>query len=421
MEKNILEKAELFATGIIANEFSDRLIFHDIGHQYRVIEAIQTIALSEEFTEEQMEIVLLGGWFSSLGLKKLEKFVNLRKVNDFFESCNKLSIEIAKRFLEENNYEDDKLNKVLQLLAEVSPNNQNPLNPMAKVLSDGMYIDYGGSKSKIKKQYEELLLAHVASISKGEYYDIVINLLIEHKYQTDFALKDLRPHKEALIAKLIKEQKDVKKTEDEVLKTELGIEDDELKRLKRNLKSVQGRDDRGIQTMFRTTSRNHYTLLEMVDRKANIMISVNAIILSIIIGNFIANDLVFSVHNLPILIIILITPASIFFAVSAIRPEKTHGAFTEAEVRSKKGNLLYFGNYHGMSLKDYEWGVLQMLNDKDFLYSSMIKDLYFLGLTLDKKYRLIRKSLFVFTLGVLSAVIIFLVITSMGEMHLIGK
>ena len=58
------------------------------------------------------------------------------------------------------------------------------------------------------------------------------------------------------------------------------------------------------------------------------------------------------------------------FAVIAITPFKTQGIFTESEIREKKGNLLYYGNFHGMDLRDFEWGMLEMLNDGNFLYST---------------------------------------------------
>jgi len=89
---------------------------------------------------------------------------------------------------------------------------------------------------------------------------------------------------------------------------------------------------------------------------------------------------------------------SIFFVIFAIRPVHNHGSFTEEEIRNKQGNLLYFGNFHNMHVKDYEWGVLQMLNDKDYLYSSM-RDIYYLGQSIKKKHRNLSISLNIFMVG----------------------
>ncbi len=32
-----------------------------------------------------------------------------------------------------------------------------------------------------------------------------------------------------------------------------------------------------------------------------------------------------------------------------------------------------------MQLSDYDWAMKEMMNDKDYLYGSMIKDMYYLG------------------------------------------
>ena len=199
---------------------------------------------------------------------------------------------------------------------------------------------------------------------------------------------------------------------------ELSISDSEYKALKKSLNSVKGRDERGIQTMLRTTSRNHYTLNQMVDRKANIMISINAIVLSLILSRIVGNEHTFCVHNYPVLFILIASVISIAFAIISIIPAKTHGQFTEDEIRSKKGNLLYFGNFHNMKFRDYNWGMLQMLNDSEYLYTSMIRDQYFLGQMLSRKYKNIRIALVTFLIGVSLGAVSFLILAGIPEYHL---
>ena len=173
-----------------------------------------------------------------------------------------------------------------------------------------------------------------------------------------------------------------------------------MKKLKKDLSKVKNRDDRGIQTLFRITLRNHYTLNAMIDRKANIMITVNSIILSLLVGGIISTEMSNDLYRLISLGLLSITcMASIFFAVMSIRPNKTQGDFTEEEIRNRQGNLLYFGNFHNMHMRDFEWAFMQMLNDKDYLYGSLIRDYYFLGVTLSKKYRHMRISLNIFLFG----------------------
>ena len=79
-------------------------------------------------------------------------------------------------------------------------------------------------------------------------------------------------------------EKQHKKEHDKELMQGLGVDKEGLKALRKKLAKVAPRSERGVETLFRLASRNHYTLNTMVDRKSNILISINAIILSIIIG-----------------------------------------------------------------------------------------------------------------------------------------
>ena len=94
-------------------------------------------------------------------------------------------------------------------------------------------------------------------------------------------------------------------------------------------------------------------------------------------------------------------------SILATRPNVTQGKFTKEDVANKKVNLLFFGNFHQMKLEEFEWGIQEMMNDKDYLYGSLTKDLYFLGLVLNRKYNLLRTTYTVFMIGIIVSVIAF--------------
>jgi hypothetical protein len=93
----------------------------------------------------------------------------------------------------------------------------------------------------------------------------------------------------------------------------------------------------------------------------------------------------------------------------ATRPNVTQGKFTKEDVANKKVNLLFFGNFHKMKLDEFEWAMSEMMQDRDYLYSSLTKDLYFLGLVLNSKYNLLRITYTVFMIGIVVSVIAFAV------------
>lgn len=192
---------------------------------------------------------------------------------------------------------------------------------------------------------------------------------------------------------------------DKIAKLESKIE--ELKEKVKSAKELS--PTRGIETMFRTTSKNHMELSAIADNKANIMISVNSIILSVIISVLIRKLEEYPHMTAPALMLTFTCLATIVFAVLATRPNVTKGKFEHDDILNKKTNLLFFGNFHKMSLEDYQWGMKEMLKDADYLYGSMMKDIYFLGAVLGKKYKLLRVSYTIFMFGFVLSILGFLV------------
>jgi hypothetical protein len=184
----------------------------------------------------------------------------------------------------------------------------------------------------------------------------------------------------------------------------------EIEKLRKKL-DKGSRPDRGIETMFRTTLENHINLSGMADTKANIMISINTIILSIVVSVLFRKLEDFPHLVVPTLILVFTCLTAIVMAILATRPNIAEGKFTREDILNKKTNLLFFGNFHNMALKDYEWGMREMMKDYDYLYGSMIKDIYFLGKVLAKKYKFIRLSYTIFMFGFVASIVTFLILT----------
>ncbi len=198
--------------------------------------------------------------------------------------------------------------------------------------------------------------------------------------------------------KVIKKQE---KAIDDHLVEALGIDHNKLKELKKKLSKVEPRSERGAETLFRLVSKNQYTLNAMIDRKSNILISINALILSIILGT-VMSQLDKDPHLIYPTIMMLITNLiSIAYAVFATRPELTHGD------RSVK-NLLFYGNFNEMNEADYTEQLTSLMYKGDELYRTIAKDTFYLGKTIDKKFKLLRKSFHVFLIGIVLSVLGFI-------------
>ncbi|HEX3385474.1 MAG TPA: Pycsar system effector family protein [Mucilaginibacter sp.] len=162
---------------------------------------------------------------------------------------------------------------------------------------------------------------------------------------------------------------------------------------------------RAVQTMFKNTSINHQQLSVMADNKAFIMITVNSIIISVAIGVFIGKFVNNPLMVWPTLLLLAVNIVTIIYSVLATRPNIQSGVFTKEDIEQRKVNLLFFGSYYKMSLEDYEYGMRQMMDDNEFLYGSFIKDIYWQGLVLGRKFRLLRIAYDIFMYGIVASVV----------------
>jgi hypothetical protein len=165
---------------------------------------------------------------------------------------------------------------------------------------------------------------------------------------------------------------------------------------------------RGIETMFRTSYRVNMDLSALADTKSNIMISINGLIISIILGT-IASKIDANYWLLvPTPVLLIGCLISMTYAVLAARPRVSSRMITLEDVRNNSANILFFGNFVHLSQEDYIQGMTELLQNTDRLYFNMIRDIYGLGNVLQKKFRLLRISYTVFMVALILGVLAFI-------------
>lgn len=183
--------------------------------------------------------------------------------------------------------------------------------------------------------------------------------------------------------------------------------EEEEKTKKKKKKDKEKDAGRGIETMFRTSLRNHIQLSQIADNKANIMLTINGGILAFALGSLFPRFGENPLLVLPTCILAAVCVTALVFAVISTIPKVTRGTFTRDEIRDKKANLLFFGNFYKMPLEDFEWGINEIIKDKEYLYGSMIRDFYNLGKVLSVKYKYLRVSYMIFMVGLIVSVLAF--------------
>jgi hypothetical protein len=320
------------------------------------------------------------------------------------EGHEEVSVQIATDFLHKHHVDETIIQRVSSsILATHMP--QSPVSPIEKILCDAdlMHLSTGDFKAmnQLLKQERENLVGH--KISKKEWRKGNIKFLEGHQYFTEYGQETLEPRKQENLRDLRK-KKDEKEPVQEKSQPFPYVS---AALTKKDAADLKKSTERGVQTMFRLTSSNHLRLSSMSDNKAHIMISVNSIIISIIISVLFGKLAYYREYIIPACILLGVCLGSITFSILATRPSVSSGRFTEDDIRNKKTNLLFFGNFHRMQLEDYQRAMNQMMKDGEYLYNSMIKDVYFLGVVLAKKYRYLRISYTIFMLGLIVAVIAF--------------
>ena len=170
---------------------------------------------------------------------------------------------------------------------------------------------------------------------------------------------------------------------------------------------IQG--NRSAQMMFKTALRNHIDLSTLADNKANIMLSVNALIITLIVPMAVGqiNDTPFLL--IPILILLLTCLISMIYATLATRPIKMNGETQMKTIEQGTSNLFFFGNFYKMKFNEYKKGIYKVLESDDDLDDTIMRDLFYLGKSLGAKYSQLRICYTIFMLGVSLAVLAFLV------------
>ncbi len=166
--------------------------------------------------------------------------------------------------------------------------------------------------------------------------------------------------------------------------------------------------ERDVQTWLRLTSKNLYTRRQQADAKSNILLTINALTLSLTASAGYTTivehpHLLFAV--VPLFASNLL---SMWLAVSAVRPRLlAEGRAEDGAVEAHTASLVTFDDFYRMDQAEYYQAVTEVLQDQSLIYATLINDIHRLGIDLARRYRDLRRAYLVFVVGITSSVFLF--------------
>ena len=391
-ELTLQDKVRLKAREILQDQLdTKKYLYHNFVHVKEVRDGVMELAEAYKLNDREKKILEIAAWMHDAGY-----------IDGHVDHEDK-SAELAENFLRQEGMEEADIKEVKRIIMSTKSGNE-PADLMEKIMRDAdcMHVgtrDYFNRASLLK---DELNLTQNKNLDEKAWLEENYRFLKRHKFYTSVAETNYNNRKRKNFLKLQGKLANLAEYE----QSATGIMTDETD----SDYFVPGkRADRGTETMFRVTLRNHNNLSNIADNKANIMLSINSIMLSIVLSTL-APKLDTNPNLIaPTVILAVVCVVAILYAILATRPKISSAKFTEEKFLKRKVNILFFGNFHQLSLKQFEWGLQTLMNNEDMLYNNLTKDLYYLGLVLAMKYRYLRVCYNFFAVGVIIAAIAFFV------------
>ena len=379
-EHPIAQKAAEFVADLFKRELSNKYVYHNLTHTIETAEACMNAAEFYGLKDDEKLSLLLAAWFHDTGYVKT------------YKGHEEVSKEYARHFLESEGCREELITQVEKLI-NVTKYEAKPENLLEEIMCDADHVSAG--KKRFFRKAELLRIEWETFLDKHytdqEWAKEQQQFIISTNFYTEYFRREYGSRRE----------KNIEKQRGTLIKAKAK-------------KQKNKEPKRGTETMYRATYRNHINLSQIADEKANMMISINTIIMSVIITvvgsgfTFSGQSFVESMrYTIPIAILLLGSLFSVIFAVISARPNVTSKKVNLEKIRKKKSSVLFFGNFSNMKLQEFIDSMQELMSSKDLLYDNMTVDLYYLGLVLTDKYRMLRISYNIFMAGLVLAVVAF--------------
>ncbi len=375
----LLDAAQDYVITTFNQHPNTRLVYHNYHCADEINKLVAATGINNGTARNTILLAQIAAWFSTAGF-----------LFDYDDAYAK-NLDLAGDFLKQQKVSEETSSAILECLAALSSPGL-PKAEGARLLSDAFqayhFVVGYFEKAPYRRLENNLILKN--SLSDKDWDDLQLHELLHTRFYTHYG----KSYYEPLLANTILELKE------SLSKKKYNSRDEEL--TMRKFQNLERRvPGRAIQTFFRSNYRNHINLSAIADNKANIMISVNSILISVLIYLISYRNLAETnpIILMPVIVFLITSLASLIFAILSARPKVTSLINNSEQVDLSKKNIVFFGNFVRLKLDQYEEAMDAMFRDGELIYGNMTRDLYYLGKVLDKKYRFLTISYNIFMVG----------------------
>lgn len=375
----IVEQVETYVTNLLLKQLTEDHQYHNLSHTLAVKTACRKLGEEIGLKEADLEALEIAALFHDVG---------------FIETYNGhegVSRRMAQDFLSAKSYPEKQLDKILGCI-DVTFMANRPSNTLEEIIRDADLINLGsdGYTTHLNGLRHEWEVFLGQKFDDADWYKMNRKFLASQDFFTEAARSFYGPKLDNNKKWLKKMAKMAKKAKNKPAVSSINA-------------------SKSAQIMFKTSLRNHIDLSSLADNKANIMLSVNALIITLIVPLAVAQVRESPFLLVPILILLLTCLIAMIFATLATRPIKMDGTTPNLTIEQGKSNLFFFGNFYKMGFDQYKRGIYQVLEKDEDLEDSIMRDLFFLGKSLGAKYAQLRICYTIFMSGIFLTVIAFII------------
>lgn len=389
----LLKGAEEYVLGLFRDKLANNYVYHNFQHTLSTVKACKKLAKEYELSGAEIDNLLFAAYFHDSGY--IQTYTNHEDE----------SIKIMKEFLQQKISNTD-LAEIENLILSTK-HGVKPAGILQEILHDADFVSMG---SEDFCQRADLLRIEWERTLNQVYSELDwAKLQLQFLINTPFITKAANELYDTLRqSNIIAERKLIDKLEKKEIVN------------KQKEKTPAQKEGRGIETLYRSVYSYHISLTSIADNKANIMISINTIIISLVITLF-GTGFTFSTDGeisklryiYPMIFLLLSSLVAAVFAILSARPNVT--SKERYDLNKKESSILFFGNFAQLQLNEFISQIKYLKDQKSELYDNMSVDIYHLGSVLVKKYRLLTWSYNIFMAGMILCAMAFVIITAMSR------